>query len=207
MIQGEGNQYNTKGGDELRTLLYFGRLTPKKGIDILLQAWGAVHKLFPNWRLLIAGTDDRGYKDRMENLAKKLNLQRVQFAGPAYGDDKFKVYRNAELFVLPTHNENFGMTVAEALAHELPVIVTKGAPWSGIESHGCGWWIDIGVEPLVKTLKQALSETSKQLFIRGERGRRWMEEEFSWEAVGRKMYLTYKWLLEGGEPPSWVRLN
>jgi glycosyltransferase involved in cell wall biosynthesis len=207
LLQPEGYQCNIRDEDELSTLLYFGRMAPIKGIDILLEAWSAIYKLFPTWNLVIAGTDERGYRKKMENLANELKLDRVQFAGPAYGDDKFKIYRNAQLFVLPTHNENFGMTVAEALAHKLPVIVTKGAPWGGIESHGCGWWIDTGAEPLIEALKKALSETPEQLRARGRKGREWMKKDFSWESIGQKMFMTYKWLLEGGERPPWVRLN
>ena len=207
LLQPNGYQCNRRDEDGLSSLLYFGRMAPIKGIDILLAAWSAIYKLFPTWNLVIAGTDERGYRKKMEDLAKELQLQRVQFTGPAYGDDKFRIYRNAQLFVLPTHNENFGMTVAEALAHELPVIVTKGAPWSGVESHGCGWWIDTGADPLTEALKKALSETPDQLRVRGRKGREWMKKDFSWESIGQKMFMTYKWLLEGGERPPWVRFN
>ena len=55
-------------------------------------------------------------------------------------------YAAADLFILPTLDDNFAMTVAEALAHGTPVISTKGAPWQDLETHGCGWWIDHGVQ-------------------------------------------------------------
>jgi len=207
LLSNKTDQYEVEKKQGFSTLLFFGRITPKKGIDILLKAWSAIYKVFPTWNLVIAGTDERGYRKKMENLANGLYLERVQFTGPAYGDDKFKIYRSAQLFVLPTHNENFGMTVAEALAHELPVIVTKGAPWNGIAFHGCGWWIDTGVEPLIEALKKALSETPDQLRARGGKGREWMKRDFSWESIGQKMFMTYKWLLEGGERPPWVRFN
>ena len=68
-----------------------------------------------------------------------------------------KAYRRADLFVLPTLNENFAMTVAEALAQGTPVISTKGAPWAELVSHGCGWWIDHGTEPLAAAMDEAMS--------------------------------------------------
>lgn len=62
------------------------------------------------------------------------------------------------------------MTVAEALAHGVPAIVSKGAPWSGLETHNCGWWIDIGKKPLAETLREAMSKTDNELSAMGERG-------------------------------------
>jgi len=86
----------------------------------------------------------------------------------------------------------------------LPVITTKGAPWSGLKDHGCGWWIDIGVAHLIDALKESMSKTPEELAEMGARGREWMEREFSWDRIGRMMYRTYEWLLEGGGKPEWV---
>jgi len=190
-----------------RILLFLGRIHPKKGVDMLLRAWAALGRRFPEWELRIAGPDNIGHLPKMQALAEKLRLERVVFCGPLYGETKQDAYREAELFVLPTHSENFGVTVAESLAAGTPAIVTKGAPWSGLEKHGAGWWIDIGVDPLVACLEDALSQSRNELMSKGRAGREWMMRDYSWPRVGQMMHMTYRWLLSGGEAPAWVRLN
>jgi glycosyltransferase involved in cell wall biosynthesis len=197
---------------EFRTLLFLGRIHPKKGVDILLRAWSEVQDRFNNWRLLIVGTDKgyggrAGYLDQMKQLSATLRLKRVAFNDPLYGEAKWTAYRNAELYVLPTHSENFGMTVAEALAAGTPVIVSKGAPWREIESRGAGWWIDIGVAPLVAALERAMAESLDALVQRGKCGREWMIRDFSWTTMGIRMDETYRWLVNGGKPPFWVKID
>jgi glycosyltransferase involved in cell wall biosynthesis len=140
-------------------------------------------------------------------MADHLGVRRVTFFGPAFGLDKTRQYQQADLFVLPTHSENFGLVVAEALAHGVPAIVTKGAPWSGLETRECGWWIEQGVDALADCLQSALELPPEQLRDKGRRGRLWIEQEFSWDHVGRMMLETYRWFLGGGTPPAWVQMN
>lgn len=198
---------------EFQTLLFLGRIHRVKGLDLLLPAWEAVQKRFPHWQLVIVGSDDgyhgrSGYLAEIQALSSKLRLERVVFSGPLFGLAKQWAYRNADLYVLPSRSENFGVTVAESLALATPAIVSKGAPWSGLERHAAGWWIDIGVDPLVAGLEEALSCSPAQLAKMGFRGRRWMETEFSWAHIGQQMVETYRWLLDRSLPaPAWVRLN
>ncbi len=106
--------------------------------------------------------------------------------------------------MLPTHSENFGLAVAEALASGVPVIVSKGAPWGEVVREYCGWWIDIGVDPLVRSLRYELSTSELELSEMGRRGRAWMLREYSWEDVGRKMAAAYEWTLGGGARPDFI---
>jgi len=188
-----------------RMMLFLGRLHPKKGLDLLLPAWQRVEDRFPDWRLVIAGPDAAGYRAKMESLAGELGLVRVEFAGPLYGEQKWRAYRAADLFVLATHSDNFAVTVAEALAAGTPAVVSKGAPWVGLERHGAGWWVDIGVEPLAAALESALASPRELLAEMGRRGRAWVAAEFSWATIGRQMAGTYEWLLRGGERPPWIQ--
>jgi len=205
-------EFAQKKPRDFRTLLFLGRLHPKKGVDVLLNAWGAIMDRFPDWQLLIVGPDKGygtrgGYLEQLKALAAKMKMKRVEFVGPLYGESKFSAYREADLFVLPTHSENFGMTVAEALAAGTPAIVTKGAPWQGLQTSGSGWWIDIGVDALAASLAEAMAQPPEELTRRGFNGREWMIREFSWHELGKKMDQTYQWLIEGGERPAWVRIN
>ena len=190
-----------------RQLLYLGRIDPIKGLNDLLRAWSAVSRRFPEWELRIAGPDERGYLRHLVALRSKLNLERVTFTGPVYGAEKVAAYRQADLFVLPSHSENFGMVVAEALASATPVVTTRGAPWRGLPERGAGWWIETGVDPLVACLEEALSLTRQHLVDCGLRGRDWMEKEFSWARVGRMMDDAYRWFLGHGTVPEWVRCD
>lgn len=190
-----------------RTLLFLGRIHAKKGLDMLLPAWGAIQERFPDWQLQIVGPDNQGYLAQMQRLSGELGLERVVFTGGLSGENKMQAYRMADVFVLPTYSENFGMTVAEALATGTPAIVTKGAPWMDLDTRGAGWWIDIGVDPLVACLEDALSRSTESLEEMGLRGRNWMETEYSWTQVGRQMAETYRWVVHGGNKPDWVIEN
>jgi glycosyltransferase involved in cell wall biosynthesis len=190
-----------------RQLLFLGRIHPIKGVEVLLRAWQAVARRFPEWELRVVGPEEGGYLARMQALAAQLRLERIEFAGPVFGEDKLRAYRQANLFVLATYSENFGMTVAEALAAGTPAVVTQGAPWSGLVEQGAGWWIEIGLDPLVASLEQALSTSPQRLEEMGRAGHEWMQRDFSWERIGAQFLATYGWLLNGGEPPPCVRLD
>jgi glycosyltransferase involved in cell wall biosynthesis len=188
-------------------LLFLSRIHPKKGLDVLMHAWHAVEARFPDWDLDIVGPGEPVYMKNMRNLATALRLKRVSFRGPIYGDDKLEMYRAASIFVLPTHSENFGVAVAEALAAGTPAIVTVGAPWSGLISERAGWWIEQGVDALVACLEEALATSPERLAEMGAAGRRWMIRDFSWQQIGERFSQTYHWLLTGRERPSWVTLD
>lgn len=205
-------ELSQKKADETRTLLFLGRIHKVKGLDNLLTAWSEVQTRFPEWKLKIVGSDNgyygsTGYLNELIALASRLKLTRVEFTGEVRGAEKLCAYRNADLYILPSHSENFGMTVAEALALGTPAIVSKGAPWEGLVKKGCGWWIDNGIDPLIVCLEEAMSLSSQVRSSKGLLGRNWMIEEFSWSRIGLMMDQTYHWLLYGGDVPSWIRLN
>lgn len=189
---------------ERRKLLFLGRLHPVKGVELLLRAWGTVSKRFPEWDLEIAGPGEVSYVRQLQEMAQSLHLQRVVFRGAVYGDEKRDCFHESDLFVLPTYTENFGIAVAEALAAGIPAITTHGAPWGGLTQHDAGWWVDIGVDPLVACLEDALARSSSDLAEMGLRGRDWMAAEYSWPHVGQQMAETYRWILQGGNKPEWV---
>lgn len=188
-----------------RRLTFLSRIHEKKGVDILLRAWNRVEGEFPDWELSIVGPDDHDYALKMKALANDLNCKRVVFTGKIYGNDKIEFLQNSDLFVLPTHSENFGMVVAEALACEVPVICSKGAPWEGLQEYNAGWWIDIGEEPLVTTLKEAMNLESNELKMMGHNGRKWMIRDFSWDAIAKQMIEVYRWMLDQDIKPNTVR--
>ena len=120
------------------------------------------------------------------------------------GDDKFCALGNADLFVLPTHSENFGIAVAESLAYGCPVITTKAAPWQDLQNHGCGWWIDNDINALSAALVEAIRLPEQERLAMGKRGRQLMEEKYAWKNVAENMTNAYLWSQGAAEKPAYV---
>lgn len=144
------------------------------------------------------------------------------FTGALDDEKKWDAYARADLFVLPTYSENFGIVVAEALWAGLPVITTKGTPWSELEGpqtlkssnpiipqtfkpsnfqpfkpYGCGWWVEIGVEPFARALAEAMALTDEERHEMGTRGRKLVEEKYTWDAVVKVVVNGYEEILNG----------
>jgi glycosyltransferase involved in cell wall biosynthesis len=190
-----------------RTILSLGRLHPKKALDVLIRAWAQLEPHYPDWRVRIVGPSEAGHDEELKRLAKSLGTVRLTIEGGVYGAEKFATYRDADVFALPSRNENFGIAVAEALAAEVPVISTKGAPWSGLELERCGWWIDHGVEPLATVLRIAMETERREMMDMGQRGRAWMERDFGWKGVATEMAAVYAWLRKEAPMPKSVRID
>jgi len=186
-------------------VLSLGRVHRKKGLDRLISAFALVAAEYPQWSLRIVGPDEGGYSEQLKNQIQQSGLSgRVSIELSVFGEKKFSLMRQARVFALSTLHENFGMTVAESLAVETPVISTHGAPWSGLAEHRCGWWVAHGPEPMAAALREAMLMPSETLRSMGAAGRDWMARDFAWEGIGAKMSATYKWLHGIGPQPAWV---
>ena len=193
---------NQVGG---RTALFLSRIHMSKGLVTLVHARTQVCP--PGWRLQIAGPDKVGHLKEVMNEARNAGIETcIDYVGEVDGEKKDAIYRSADLFVLPTFSENFGVVVAEALSHGLPVITTRGAPWADIETHGCGWWVDIGVEPLAAALRQAMALSDTERRVMGERGRAYVQR-YNWANIGRQTAEVYRWVLGLGSKPDCVQLD
>lgn len=190
-----------------RRLLYLGRIHPIKGLEPLLQAWALLEESFPDWELRLVGPDEGGHQAKLQGLADRLALKRVTFAGSKYGASKLAEYEAAELYVLPSFSENFGMSVAEALASGLPVVTTTGTPWRALTDNGCGWCVAPKPGELATALAEGMRLPRRRLETMGEAGRAWMLRDFSWEGVATQMLSVYRWLRASGDKPMFVRLD
>jgi glycosyltransferase involved in cell wall biosynthesis len=154
--------------------------------------------------LKIVGPGDPSYLARL--VEKCSGLPRITFAASAGPEEKRRLFESASLHVLPSLSENFGVTVVEALSYGVPVLTTNGTPWASLQSRNCGWWTEQGVGALCAALDEALSTSECRLSAMGANGRRWMEDEFSWHHVSRRMHAVYEWLANRGARPACVRL-
>ncbi len=192
--------------ERIRKVVFFGRLHKVKAIDNLVLAWAQIADRFRGWELVIAGPDG-GVRNEMEALVDEERIPRVSFVGEINGDLKYKFLESADVYVLPSRTENFGVTVAEALACGTPVIASQGTPWKGLETERAGRWVPIGVESLVMALHEIMSLDDLGRRQMGERGRQWIVRDFSWTGIGTKMKVAYEWLLGKGDKPEWVKLD
>lgn len=194
-----------KPAERTRKALFLSRVHQKKGLINLVHAWARLQPT--GWRLQIAGPDEGGHLAEVMASARKAGIESaIDYLGEVDGAEKTAIYHAADLFVLPTFSENFGVVVAEALVHGVPVITTRGAPWADLETYRCGWWVDIGVEPLFAALGQALALNDEERATMGERGKVYVQR-YNWADIARQTTDVYRWILGKGERPDCVHLD
>lgn len=189
----------------VRHALFLSRVHPKKGVENLLMAWANSQPR--DWVLQIAGPDEGGYLGQVLASAERLGIsEQVQYLGEFDDRAKWAVYRGADLFVLPTFSENFGVVVAEALSQGLPVITTTGTPWEDLRTYGCGWWVEPSEAGLREALMEAFALPTGRLVEMGERGRGYAQR-YDWSLIAGQMLDAYRWVLGQGERPACVRIE
>lgn len=185
----------------LRTALFMGRLYPVKGLPLLIDAWSRVRP--SGWRLLLAGPDEAGHRAELEaQIARHGLADIVTFAGPLQGQAKEEALFGADLFILPTHSESFGMAIAEALAHGVPVLTTVGAPWPVLTERAMGWRMPISADGLATALVESTALDISVLRAMGERGRAYVGAEFGWDRVARQFLATYAAIVAKSTAPA-----
>lgn len=172
-----------------RILLFLSRIHPKKGVDLLVEAFSAVANQDARLRLVIAGPDQLGWQEQLQQRSAALGISdRIIWPGMLSGDLKWGAFRSAELFCLPSHQENFGIVVAEALACGLPVAIAEPVNIaSEVAAAGAGLVHSDTVAGTTKALRQwlALAEVQKQ--IMAQRGIHLFCERFDFESVARNL--------------------
>ncbi|MBB4396210.1 glycosyltransferase involved in cell wall biosynthesis [Bradyrhizobium sp. ERR14] len=146
-------------------ILFLSRIHEKKGCDLLIRAFAEVASTSPNLNLVIAGPDQTGWRRHLQSLADQLGIsQRVHWPGMLEGPEKWGAFRACEAFVLPSHQENFGIVVAEALACGKPVLISdKVNIWREVKESGAGLVAPDNVEGVVRLLKTFAELTPAQV--------------------------------------------
>jgi glycosyltransferase involved in cell wall biosynthesis len=172
--------------------LHLGRISWKKGLDRLVRALASR----PEVHAVIAGNDEEGCRASLQRLAQKCGVaDRVHFPGPVYGAAKWKLLREARLFVLPSHSENFGIAVLEAMAAGRPVIVSPGVGLAdAVRRSDCGMVVDAEPDALAKALGELWGDEARRRSM-GDRGRALVEREYTWPRIARQMEELYHSIL------------
>lgn len=148
-----------------RLILFLSRIHPKKGTDLALRAFAAIAEKFPDAHLVLAGPDSIGWKRELGSMAARLNIKnRITWAGMLSGDLKWGAFRAAEAFILPSHQENFGIAVVESLACGTPVLISRRINiWKEIIDDGAGFAGDDTAESATENLTRwmGLSESAR----------------------------------------------
>lgn len=200
-------QYPDRGErdpDQERTLLFLSRLHPVKNLPGLLAAWArlAADPRFSRWHLRIAGPDEGGHRADIAALAA--GLPRVSIEPAIAESAKAAAFAAADLFILPSFTENFGIVVAEALAHGVPVIASTGTPWQALMTDRCGWHVAPDPASLFLALEAAMALAPAERRAMGVRGHKLVARDLGWDKIAQRTLAFYTWLLAGGSRPEFV---
>ena len=183
-----------------KNILFLSRVHLKKGIEFLLEAVAMIKEQLDGYTINIAGEGESEYILSLKNKAKELEISdMVNFCGGIYGEKKWKLFREADVFVLPTYSENFGIVVGEALACGTPVITTKGTPWEELNTKHCGWWTEIGTEATKEALLSFLTLSEDELKEMGNNGRKLVKNRYSTRKIAQEMYSLYNKIHRNGK--------
>ena len=187
-------------------MLFLSQIIPVKGLERIIKSFKEIGvNNFLDWEFIIAGYEDAQYKRILEKMITDFGLKDVvKFIGPKFGLDKIKMFDNSDVFVLPSHSENFGLVIAEALSRGVPVLTTKGTPWSELESNNCGFWVDNTDLGIKKGVLQILQSSEEELKEMGLRGKKLISEKYLWSKCSQKTSEMYQWILNGGLKPSFI---
>lgn len=196
-------EHRLPGGRKIHSALFLSRIHPVKGLLNLVAAWNIARP--KDWRMIIAGSDENHHRAEIESAVHDAGLtQYFEFIGPVYGAAKETLYREVDLFILPSFSENFGLVIGEALSYGIPVITTRGAPWQTLATNQCGWWVEAGIESLAEAIQDATSRPDDERHEMGERGRKLIENELSWSSAAAKTMDVYKWILNFSPKPPCI---
>ncbi len=185
-----------------KRILFLSRLNFKKGLDILVKAFAIVCRTRDNVHLVIAGPDEEGYSRVVRSwLVENGVADKATFTGMLLGAERSSAYAAADVFVLPSYTENFGLVILESLCLGVPVVMSnKVNIWREIEEAGAGLIVDCDAGATARSISRVLDEPSLADLMRS-RGRRLVREQFGWEAVGMRMLAMYQEVSGmGGDP-------
>lgn len=196
------------GLEDRGVCLYMGRLHPIKGLDNLVRAWAKTGPARNDWTLVLAGPDEGGYRRELEKMCSRLNLEgNVKFAGPRYGEDKTNWFYAADFFVLPSRSEGFAMAPLEAMAHGIPMLLTRGCNFPDVSKEGLGIITGGSPDELRDGLMTMTGLSGAERSAMGRKGREWVSLNCRWGKIADELLSVYEWILGVSDRPSCVLID
>lgn len=191
-----------------RLLLFLGRIHYKKGVDLLMKAWGEIADLYPDALLVLAGPDSEGTLAQAMQTMTDLDLQdRVLFTGMLNTPMKWSALAGASYFVLPSYSEGLSVAALEAMSMGVPLIVSEQCNLPQIARSGAGWQVQTTVHSLALALQTALAANTNKRRVFSAEARDLASREFGWGTVTKRMAELYRWIAGGPEPRSFELLR
>ena len=195
---------------EKRVMLFVGRIHPKKGIRELLSAIKLLKDDYPalleKWEFHIAGWDQNGHIQELMSMSENYGLDKyVKFIGSIYAEKKDEEMRKANAFVLTSFSEGLPMSVLEAWAYKLPVLMTEYCNIPEGFAANAALQVDTTPESIRDGLLKMLSMDDSVLNQIGENGYNLVAEKFTWQYVAKQSIDVYHWLMGLGEKPLFVK--
>lgn len=198
---GVGERLFAASREESKTIVFVGRLHPKKRVDLLIRSFHASAASRNGWSLVLAGHGDPDHVRHLREVASEGSGQ-VRFAGWVDGDERIDLLRKAALFVLPSRDENFALAAAEALACGVPVIVTRNvAIVDDVIAYGAGWSVEPDEEAIAARIDQACADGEERQ-ARSMAARRLAQDRYRWERVAEAVCALYEQILSRKSVPS-----
>ncbi len=186
-------------------VLFLGRLHYKKGLDVLCRSWAELTARYPEARLVLAGPESADTQQTLLKLIADLKVgSSVVLTGMLDGEMKWSALAASSVFVLPSYSENFAVAASEAMLAGVPAIVTRQCNRPEVAESGAGWVIEPNQQQLTAAIDVALAMTDEQRNAMGARGRRLVEDRYSWDAIGVETAAVYEWILGFSQRPKCV---
>jgi len=181
-----------------RVLLYLSRIAPIKNLPLLLKAFSRNVRIRPDWKLLIAGPDERGHVNEVRGLIRDLGIQdSVSFVGAVSGREKSCAFSAASLYVLPSVSEGLPIAVLEAMSYAKPILITDGWNFPIATDAVFAWRASTQEQAFEKTLLEAMNCSDEALTRMGIESRSIVRRHFDWEFIARRMLKVYESIYRG----------
>jgi glycosyltransferase involved in cell wall biosynthesis len=181
-------------------VVFLGRIHPIKRLDLLAAAFDRVHAIRPEVHLILAGPNEGGHRSVVEPLFARTR-DHVHWIDEVDQVQKWQLLADADVLVLCSASENFGMSAAEAMAVGVPVVVTRTCPWQDVETHDCGLWVASDAQAIADGVVTILDDPQRAQAM-GVRGRALIRDKYSWPAIARSMANHYTSIVARRRPAS-----